>query len=343
MERVFATIAGFLVLTMTVTCCNNDDDDDGNGPGKGPVGPLAISGVSGSMFWGEELTIEGTGFSPAREQNVVTMSDIGVVTCNLNLTSAGGDIEILTASPTELKIRIPYREIDEYGSACGPERIKLEVEVNGARASLAEVRFAGLPFVGNFRYHYGWFGHPTLSRIGDSVLISGGINGYYARESAYWNQVQLSIDGISVPIKYRTIGLESGWAGYLPASVFASYSCGTQLEGWTAREVAVTFSIEGTGKSATRMLYLQKLPERGASCTTCGEGLWTVEGSYVRYYPKVFFTPINCDEAEQHIDAFPINDHKVQFEIPLAILTPTCSYMVQMGDLCGARAIIGYL
>lgn len=67
-------------------------------------------------------------------------------------------------------------------------------------------------------------------------MIDGGLRGYFAQESELWDKVELTIDGKTVPTKYRKIGLEYGRAFFLPVEEYGDYSCSEEPEGWRPRE-----------------------------------------------------------------------------------------------------------
>ncbi len=82
-----------------------------------------------------------------------------------------------------------------------PEKASIEVTVGDKKAKIDNVTFYGLPYVDSFLHHYGWSDMPSVTRIGDSVMIAGGMRGAYARDSKYWDDIQLKINDGLVPIK----------------------------------------------------------------------------------------------------------------------------------------------
>lgn len=351
-----ATNKSSLVLIMMIFilfCCSEDGDPGQQGPPPPPPGgDVTITSVEGGhMFWGDEMTIKGSGFSTNKADNIVKLTSVALNFCGLNYTSAaGGDIEIISASATQLIVKIPYKKIGDMPS-CGPERATLEVTVNGKTAKKEGVKFTGLPWIGSFNYHYGWFDVPNVTRIGDSVMIDGGLRGYYAQESDLWDQIVLTIDGKTVPNKFRVVGLESGRAFYLPVDEYGDYSCSDEPEGWApARKMTFTLSV--AGKSVSTDLYVQYLPPMTAGCYECPASTqelnlnnprWTIKGSNI-YFTEARFTPLApCSGGSQGVTLSknkPFDD-EVSFQVPLAILADGCSYSVTLGDDCERSQLIG--
>jgi len=340
----------FLIAALALSCSKDDDPNPPPGPGGGG-GDVSITSVEGGhMFWGDEMTITGTGFSATKADNIVKLTQVTLDFCGLSYTSAaGGVIEIVSATTTQLKVKIPYKQINDT-PVCGPERATVEVTVNGKTGKKEGVKFNALPRIGAFNYHYGWFDIPSVTRIGDSVMLEGGMNGYYSKESELWGDTKVSIDGAIINSKYRTIGLESGWAFYLPVEEYGAMSCSSEPEGWApARKM--NFAISVAGKSASTELWVQYLPVANASCEDCPgtvaqlgpAGTWKIIGKDI-YFTEVRFSPqAPCGGPSQGMllnkDEF---DDEFEFQVPLAMLTIGCSYSVSLADPCDRTLFLGY-
>lgn len=349
--------AFILVVMMSISCSDDSDPDPNqnpNNPPPPPGGEVTITSVEGgNMFWGDEMTITGTGFSAVKEENNVKLLSVWPTAtfCNLNYTSAsGGVIEIISASTTQLKVKIPVKLNANGDADCGPEKATLEITVNGKKGTKEGLRFHGWPRIGEFNYHYGWFDIPTVTRIGDSVMLDAGMHGWDARESDLWDDIKISIDGNDIETKYRTIGLESGFAFYLDADTYGEMNCSDEPDGWApARKMNFTISVGG--KSASKELYVQYLPAMNASCDECPastealnslDPVWKITGSNI-YYTEARFTPIApCSGPSQGVlltkDTFA---DEFTFTIPLSILADGCSYSVTLADPCGRAELIG--
>ena len=267
-------LVGALTMLMIISCSDDSDDplqnqnqNTNNNTSTG--GPVTITDIPSGVFWGDELTINGTGFSTVKEENIVKFLKLPPLSCTMQYTSAtGGDIEIISATATQLKIKVPLKLI-QGNPACGPLRADIEVSVKDKKDTYEGVTFGPLPYIGTFNYHYGWFDVPNVTRIGDSVMLRGGLLATGPNGSEYWDDVRLSIDGKNIPIKFRSVALESGWAFFLPVKDFAEMNCSEEPDGWGAREMDFKFYIQGTEKSASRKLFVKYLPDQGASCFSC--------------------------------------------------------------------------
>lgn len=355
-EKLTSLLNGLLIILILAipSCSGSDPDDPGqNPPPPPPGGDVTITGISpGDHFWGDEITISGTGFSTTKEQNIVKfVSVFPSFGCSLNYTSDGGDIEIVSASATQIKIKVPVKIINDI-PYCGPEKLAIEITVGDKKAKIENIQFYGGPYVDSFLYHWGWFDIPSVTRIDDSVMIAGGMRGFYARESPYWDKIRLSINGSNIPIKFRTVGLESGWAFFLPTEDFAELNCDKEPDDWGARYMDFEFSLEGTGKkSGVKKLYVQYLPNQTANCSNCppvvsktggGGAAWEVTGKNM-YYTKVRFSPLNCGGPSQDVDLSPPPSfgNMTSFSIPLSILSANCSYSVTLVDPCDGGKNLG--
>ena len=265
------------------------------------------------------------------------------MSCSLQYTSAaGGDIEIISATATQLKIKVPLRVI-QGNPSCGPLRADIEVSVKDKKDTYEGVTFGPLPYIGTFNYHYGWFDVPDVARVGDSVMLRGGLLATGPNGSEYWDDVRLSIDGKNIPIKFRSVNLESGWAFLLPVKDYADMNCSEEPDGWGAREMEFKFSIQGTGKSASRKLLVTYLPDRAASCFSCAAAVslgsgetpeWVIHGLNM-FYSEVRFFPASCGGPSQGMAiASGQWTDEIRFEIPLSILAGGCAYNVYLTNQC---------
>jgi hypothetical protein len=265
-------------------------------------------------------------------------------------SESGGAIEIISTTATQIKIKIPAKMSSNNTVICGPESATIEVTVKDKKATIAGVEFSPLPYVGSFLYHYGWFDHPSVTRIGDSLMMSGGLMGTKGPASPLWSKVRLSIAGKNMPIKRRTIGLESGWAFYLDAKEFGEIHCEEGEDGWNARELPFTFSIEGTDKSATRNMRVEYLPTPSTSCVDCpniiskslgGNPVWKISGKDM-FFKEARFSPSNCGGTSQSIAiSGGVFTDEIQVSIPLSIMAAGCSYGVTLVDHCDGTRYMG--
>ena len=352
MKRVKEIILFTLLAGMLVVSCSDDSGDQDPGPNPPPPPPpggnITITSIgAGDLFWGEEMTIDGTGFSTVKEENIIKFADVEPPThaggCDLKYTSFQGDIEIISASATQLKIKVPLRKTSSGHPICGPRKANLEITVGDKVATFQNLEFAPLLTIGSFAYHYGWFDVPSVTRIGDSVMINGGLLATPPNSSKYWDKVRLSINGVDIPIKFRSIGLESGWSFFLPVKEYAEFNCSEDPDGWGAREMEFKFRIEGTDRSVSKNLFVQYMPQQNASCEICpspitnANGEWTIKGMNM-YFTEVRFSPISpCTGASQGmaITHEPWTD-EIKFAIPTSLFDANCGYGVYLINECNS-------
>jgi hypothetical protein len=333
--------AGLLAALMI--SCNDDDSDPDQNPG--PTGPVTITNVPADKFWNDELVITGTGFSPVKEENVVRFVNVTPKSsCTINYTSDGGAIEIVSATATQITIKVPVRRNPFGDIVCGPSMADIEITVDGNKATSTGHKFRALPFLGLFNYHYGWFDVPDVTRVGDSVMISGGLLGDNPKQNPDWTKLKLLVNGANMPYKFRSIGLESGFAFFLPVETYAEINCTEEPEGWGARLMEFKLAIDGTDKFSKRDLWVKYYPEQVATCTECAtsvsksggsSALWKITGRYMSY-TEARFAPVEpCTGASQGVA---INaslwTNQLQFTVPTSILTEGCAYAVTLHDEC---------
>ncbi len=355
----------FLILLALHGCSSDDGDDpDPSDPsGPGPGGGVQITSTSPEYtFWGDELTITGKGFSPVKEENVVTFveSSPGGIE-GLKLTSDDGDVEIISASETKIVVRVPFsaEETNHTTLYRGLDISRIQVEVKGKKATSEHVKFIGLPWVGTFEYHYGWYDLSGVARSGDSVVISGGFFGSrlggkeHPKEAGVYDKLRLSINGTNVPFKYRRITSSTdGFGIYLPAESFSEVNCEDGANGWNDRPMSFRFYVEGTDKENTRTLWVTYLPKYTVGSvegpdkvykSLGGNPYYTVTGKNM-YFNKIRFLPV-CEQlsvAEMEFENAGIIADEFQTAIPLSLLEH-CDYRVRLVTPCGTSTEIALL
>ena len=109
-----------VILCFIVFACKKKTDDTnpgGNNPPPPPPPPnssgFSIASTSPQYpYWGEELTITGTGFST--NKNDYSFKFIGdVIACSLSA------FELISATATELKVKMPLGISTTNGRKCG--------------------------------------------------------------------------------------------------------------------------------------------------------------------------------------------------------------------------------
>ncbi len=345
-----------MALFIILAACSDSADPDPSpnpGPGPGPItgGTLTLTDATMWTFWGETVTITGEGFSTTKSENVVKFTKVAPGICDLDYTSDGGDLEIVSATATKLEVRVPFTYNSFGEPACGPSTADIEVTVKGKTGKLTGIKFTGLPYIGKFRYHYGGFGDPNYHTLGDSVMLTAGILGHHLKESPWYDKLRLSVDGKTVPFKVRTIGLDTGPAFILPPAEFSDYSCPMALDDYSnARKVNFKMFIDGKPHEANRELYIAKVRQPVFTCVDCktsvskssGETVvWKFEGAYMTFVAGIL-SPKNsegCGTAQEF--GITPGATAVSFTIPNSIATIGCQYTIFLKDHCGENTPVG--
>ncbi len=348
---------GFVLIALIAACSDSADTDPspnpGPGPGPGPItgGTLTLTEATMWQIWGETITIKGEGFSTTKSENLVKFVNVTPTSCSLNYTSDGGDLQIVSASATQLEVRIPFAYNSFGDPSCGPSTVDIEVTVNGKKGTLTGIKFTGLPYIGKFRYHYGGFGDPNYHTLGDSVLLSAGILGLHQKASPWYEKLRLSVNGIIVPFKFRSILLEYGAAFILLPEIFSDMSCPMGTDGYAnARKATFRFYFDGSDQEVNRELYIAKLRHPTFACTDCKTTVsktnnetvvWEIKGSYMTFQAGIISptNPAGCGSPQEF--GIASSPETIKFSIPTAIQSVDCTYSIFLKDHCGENTPIG--
>src|SRR5215218_10659389 len=114
-----------LGLALLLFACKKKSDDTNNGGGNNNGGnnnggnngggsSFTITGASPEyLYWGDELTINGTGFSTNKaDYNIRFITDLPG--CNM------GAFEIISATASQLKVKTPIGAFNNTITKCGP-------------------------------------------------------------------------------------------------------------------------------------------------------------------------------------------------------------------------------
>jgi hypothetical protein len=360
--KIEQLLIAFYVSSIALSGCSKDDDEDKDPVNPGGGGKVTITSLSDEyVFWGDELTISGSGFSSVKEENIVSFVSSYPKTPGLKLTSDGGDIEIVSASPTNITIRIPYATNQVGGAThyAGEDFAQIAVSVKSEKDTSEQVKFIGLPRVGQFDYHYGWYDLGGVTRSGDSVLLTGGFYGslsgageLHPKQAAVYDKLRLSVDGVSVPMKPRRISQSvNGFGIYLPAHDFSEIKCVEGDNGWGDRAMDFEFSVLGTDLKTSKTLYVTYLPEFSvagtdgptqASKSLGGNPFWSVTGEDM-YYSHAVFAPEcgGATNAEVEIATPGTINTEYEIYIPLSLMIENCTYKIYLKTPCDETRLVG--
>jgi hypothetical protein len=356
MKKVLSYL--FVVFIFLASACSKGSKDDNNGGGGG--GNVTISSFSPeTVFWGDEVTINGNGFSTNKSDNYVWFFGDGNCGSSYNDSTGWRKAEIVSASATKLIVKMPWTV--DADIPCGHTNALIRVIVNGKRAeSATQVKGMGFAVPAGFCYWYGGaYYAPGAIRVGDSAMLEFAGHGLSNLiSSGNVSKLRLSVDGAPVPAKFRPgiSGCDSRAVSFiLDANEFGDPSkCEPKDAYWggTGKKRSFKFYLEGHPDSEVSKEYwvfsLPKPTYGGASGPTTvskaagGNPQWTVTGKNM-FYNKVRFTAMQPCTGFIEAETTCTNEFCDQFVfgIPLSLLTAACSYNVALVDVCGGFKTVG--
>jgi hypothetical protein len=357
MKKAFSYLSYLLILLSTA--CSKGSKDDNN-PGGGGGGNLSITSFSPEyVFWGDNVEINGTGFSTNKTDNYVWFQGDGSCGSAYNDSSGWRKGEVLSASATKLVVKTGWT-IDGT-IPCGHSYAAIRIIVNGKRAeSPTHVRYMGFPVPAGFCYWYGGaYYAPGAIRVGDSAMLEfGGHSISNAVATGNISKIRLSVDGKLVPTKLRpgVSGCGSRAVTFeLDAEEFGDPSkCEPKDSYWggTGQKRNFKLYIDGQPQSeVSKEYWVFSLPKPvfgGAtgptswSKSTGGTPEWTVTGRNM-FYNKVRFSAVSPCTGFVEAETTCTNEFCEQFKfgIPLNLLTGGCSYNISLKDVCGGFKSVG--
>jgi hypothetical protein len=348
-----------IFFCLVFFACKKKTDDTnpgGNNPPPPPPPPPNSAGFTITSFspqnpyWGEELTIKGSGFSTNKsDYSFKFLGD--VVSCTM------GSFELISASATELKLKPAIGISTNNGRKCGPSSDQLIVTAKGKSDTTDAINFLGWPRLQGVCTHFGgWSGNYLIP--GDSVAMNmTGAVGIYASITGNNKNAELEVDGIKIPIKWRNYSAcISGLGGVitLEKEKFAELKCSSDPD-WGNGGRMLKFKIfnPGTERFDTASYFVEWLPVQNFSsfsgATTISMAAaagsfpsWTIRGKNMSYQ-KARFTSTNCNLTPQEVTINHDGDFYDEgtFAIPLSVLTIGCNYTVSIINHCGQVRVLG--
>jgi hypothetical protein len=345
------------IIIILHSCKKKSDDTggggSGNGGGNGGGGNTSFS-ISGSspdyLYWGDELTINGSGFSTNKNEYQIRYISYNNPGCSL------GNFEVVSATPTQLKVKMAYGSLAN-SKKCGPTNDRVMVTLNGKNDTTNAIYFVGWPRIQGVCTHFGgWAGDYVIP--GDSVMLNlAGATGIYASVNNNNKNAELTVDGTPVPIIWRNYsGCTNGLGAVLKLDKenYGKLKCpGDPDWGGGGRKMLFKVSNPGTNRSDTMSLFVEWSPTwnfgqyTGPSSVSMSAGgfpAWTIKGNNMSYQ-KARFTATNCTLTTQEVSI----SHNGTFydegtiPIPLSVLTVGCNYQVSIITHCGVVRVLGGL
>lgn len=256
-------------VAFLFTACSKGGDNGGEQPPPPPPppppggAPTITSTFPEYVFWGKELTIDGSGFSTKASDNIVYLK--GNKSCDTDTTWQKA--EVLSATATRLKVKVPYI-IRPNGVPCGNDYAYVRVTVNNKSVtSTKAVKQVGpLQIEICHPFGVGPDGYPKTLRPGDSSVVSAHLYTLYTRESGYYDKIKLAVNDLHVETVDRSFpGATCGGLTFMlsPAAYSSLGNCDKPFPEWTgdpARKLRITARIDGTDFTDTADGYVFNQP-----------------------------------------------------------------------------------
>lgn len=338
-----------LIFIAGISACKKNDNtgNNGNNNNNNNSQPVITSTSPQYTFWGDELTINGSGFSTVKTDNIVYVK--GNVICSSD--STWQKAEVVSATANKLVIKVPFTT-NSGGIACGNDYARARVTVNNKSAVSEIFKLVGWPMLGSMCYHYGGFYHASTTRPGDSVVLQAGIQGLYAHESGYMDQLSLSVNGNPVNYKWRTINtICSGMGLSLDPLIYSDLNNCNVLPGSLGepcRKMTFTLKINNTNKSHSQEYFVMNHPTikitnvnapQNISISAGGNPYVSVTGKNM-FFTQIRWSALNLPSFTVASPTLNLAD-QMQLFIPLSQMQPNTSYSITGISQCGKETTIG--
>ncbi len=351
-------IVGVYLIGM-VGCAEEQDPNNPNNPN--PIANVEITETSPEfIFWGDELTLTGKGFSTKPADNFVWLKNetasLGSCSSDNRSDSTGWrKATVLRATATSLTIKVPYKIASENSSnrACGVIDPNISVTVNGKTAVSKKVKLLGIPYIADVCYtNSGWKGAGMIpgKELENQISIPG--VGLYGASAGIDEKMKLLVNGVYLPLtKVVSTGptnCASSFKFVIPLE-FADGNCSTPdpvLTSRFANMMDFVAVIDGTTKSSEKLTYpVSSFPDRTFSTFTqrvfsysaAGNPEIVLTGSGLNWYKEARFSPqpnTGCTLAT--IGPVPsVDGTTLTILVPLAQMQVGCSYTLTLVDVCG--------
>lgn len=349
-----------MIGSLFFACAEEQDPNNpnNNNPNNPPVSAkVEITGTSPEFtFWGDELTISGTGFSAKAEDNFVWIKN---ETASLGTCSGGSSTDslgwrratILSATATSLKIKVPYKTAAENDGKrpCGAMNPRISVTVGKSTAVSSPVKLVGRPYIFDVCAPNSGFKNAAVipGKEMDNVLSVGGL-GLYADDAGVDKKLKLTVGTATVPLEIYGLPFATCSGAFkfrLPSSL-ASGECSPDpiLPGRFARNENFVISIDGTAIKSEPYSYpvasvpeitVQSIPSRRFSWSKGGNPEIRVKGMNVDWFSEARFLAVGATCTTTTIAPVAIGPEETVVGIPLANMKVGCSYQLVLRTNCG--------
>ena len=340
-------------------CSEEEGPNNVNNPNIPVVTKLEITETTPEIvFWGEEVTINGTGFSAKLEDNFVWLKNetASLSSCpsdNRNDSTGWRKATVLKATPTSLTIKIPYKTADQNGGkrACGVVDPSISITANGKTVVSKKIKLLGIPYISSICYTNSLFQGSGIipgKELENQISIPG--VGVYGSSSGIDNKMKLLVNGVSIPLtKIESTGPTNCASGYkfvIPID-FATGICTPDpiRPGRFSTMMDFVAIIEGTNIQSEKFSYpVRTFPEESiesfsaqrASKGAGGNPEIKIKGKGLNWYKEARFISTNSAGCPMTTIA-PVSNvagTELTVAIPLSNMTAGCTYQISLINTC---------
>lgn len=341
-------VACLLIAALFITCSKGGNNGGGGTPPPPPPGaaPTITSTSPEYVFWGQELTINGTNFSTTANDNIVYVK--GNQACDPDTTWQKA--QVVSATATKLVVKVPFIT-KSNGVLCGNDWGRVRVTVGGKSFLREEaVKFVG-PLVISMCHPFGvTIGeYPNTYRPGDSVVMSAHLWTLYGRESGFYDKIKLRVGNKQLAIKDRYFqGATCGGLTFVlePTEFCEVTNCSKpnpNYQGDPARKFTFIANVEGTDFADTADVFVFNHPRMvvsgfegntNVSKLAGGNPYILVKGKYM-YFNEVAWSTQGEPAFHTAVNGLSLSDTEHQVGIPLSLMSAGKSYTATGKTPCG--------
>ena len=351
------------LLIVFILCSFSCSEEEGpnninNPPTPPPAAKLEITETSPEfVFWGEEVTIKGAGFSSKLEDNFVWLKGGPQSFGNCALTNTTDSLgwrkaTVLSATATSLTIRIPYVPASQNANnkPCGVYNPNLSITVAGKTVVSPQMKLLGKPFINEVCIsNSGFKGSGIIPGKESNNVISIGGLGMFGASSGMDLKMKLTIGGNSISLSKTDPPIATCSNGYsftIPIDM-ASGECTPDpiRTGRFSKMMDFVASIEGTTIQSEKFSYpvgsfpdqsIESLATQRASKSAAGNPEIKIKGKGLNWYKEARFISTNsagCPMAT--IAPVPnVEGTELTVLIPLSQMNAGCTYQLSLINTC---------
>ncbi|MCR9015546.1 hypothetical protein [Aquiflexum gelatinilyticum] len=357
-KKILLRLLLFVLMLGSLACSEEEGPNNVNNPNPQPTTKLEITETSPEfVFWGEEITIKGTGFSTKTEDNFVWLKGESQSFGNCALTNRTDSLgwrkaTVISATTTSLTVRIPYVPASQNANnkPCGVYNPNLSITVAGKTVVSPQVKLLGKPFINEVCIsNSGFKGSGIIPGKQSNNVISIGGLGMFGSASGMDAKMKLAIGSENIPLIKTDPPIATCSNGYsftIPITM-ASGECTPDpiRTGRFSKMMDFVASIEGTSIQSEKFSYpvgsfpdqsIESLATQRASKSAAGNPEIKIKGKGLNWYKEARFISTNSAGCPMATIA-PVSNvagTELTVLIPLAQMNANCTYQLSLINTC---------